>query len=209
MCSMMFGSLLYKHLSTSASPVPAQKMLTGILALSSACFFVPGHFRDERVTLWCFCIFELCCGVYYPAMGSLKSKLVEDGSRASIYGILRIPLNVFVVLALSTTKEGKHYRFVQDKRPRPNNESRRSAPRHRIHHVQRAVGGGCHCCSQDTDMISLQFPLSFSVPLHGTKTKHNLGNTYPSSVSLARSGATSKIVASRNSDLHVLYPQFH
>jgi hypothetical protein len=104
---MMFGSLLYKHLSTSATPVSPQKMLTGLLALASACFFIPGHFRDERITLWCFCIFELCCGVYYPAMGSLKSKLVEDGSRASIYGILRIPLNVFVVLALSTTKEGK------------------------------------------------------------------------------------------------------
>ena len=103
----MFGSLLYKHVSTSANPLPAQKMLTGILAVSSLCFFIPGHFRDERLTLWCFCIFELCCGVYYPAMGSLKSKLIEDGSRASIYGILRIPLNVFVVLALSTTKEGK------------------------------------------------------------------------------------------------------
>jgi hypothetical protein len=107
MCSMMFGSLLYKHVSTSAIPLSPQKMLTGLLALASACFFVPGHFRDERLTLWCFCIFELCCGIYYPAMGSLKSKLVEDGSRASIYGILRIPLNVFVVLALSTTKDGK------------------------------------------------------------------------------------------------------
>lgn len=104
---MMFGSLLYKRVSTSSNPLPAQKMLTGILAVSSLCFFIPGHFRDERLTLWCFCIFELCCGVYYPAMGSLKSKLIEDGSRASIYGILRIPLNVFVVLALSTTKEGK------------------------------------------------------------------------------------------------------
>jgi hypothetical protein len=40
-------------------------------------------------------------------MGSLKSKLVDDSSRASVYGILRIPLNVFVVLALSTTKEGE------------------------------------------------------------------------------------------------------
>jgi hypothetical protein len=107
MCSMMFGSLLYKHVSTSATPLSPQNMLTGLLALASACFFVPGHFRDERITLWCFCIFELCCGIYYPAMGSLKSKLVADGSRASIYGILRIPLNVFVVLALSTTKEGK------------------------------------------------------------------------------------------------------
>ncbi|KAF1828693.1 DUF791-domain-containing protein [Decorospora gaudefroyi] len=110
MCSMMFGSLLYKYISTSTTPLPAQKILTSILTLASLCFFIPGHYRDERLTLWSFCIFELCCGVYYPAMGSLKSKLIEDGSRASIYGILRVPLNVFVVLALSTTKEGEAHR---------------------------------------------------------------------------------------------------
>ena len=132
---MMLGSLLYKHVSTSSSPMPAQKMLTGILAVSSACFFIPGHFRDERVTLWCFCIFELCCGIYYPAMGSLKSKLIEDGSRASIYGILRIPLNVFVVLALSTTKEGKHLRYAQTWGPQLTVYSRRSASRYRLYYM--------------------------------------------------------------------------
>lgn len=41
-------------------------------------------------------------------MGSLRSKLIEDGSRASIYSILRIPLNVFAVLMLSSIKEGIH-----------------------------------------------------------------------------------------------------
>ncbi|KAF2851207.1 DUF791-domain-containing protein [Plenodomus tracheiphilus IPT5] len=110
MCSMMFGSMLYKRISTSATPMPAPKILTSLLALASACFFVPAYFRDERITLWCFCIFELCCGVYYPVMGSLKGKLIDDGSRASIYGILRVPLNVFVVLALSTTQEGESHR---------------------------------------------------------------------------------------------------
>ena len=103
----MFGSMLYKRISTSATPLPAQRILTGVLALASVCFFIPGHVHDERITLWCFCTFELCCGVYYPVMASLKGKLIEDGSRASIYGILRIPVNVFVVLALSTTKEGQ------------------------------------------------------------------------------------------------------
>ncbi|OAL46183.1 MFS general substrate transporter [Pyrenochaeta sp. DS3sAY3a] len=110
MCSMMFGSLLYKRLSSSPAPPPAPKILTGVLALASLCFFVPGYFRDERITLWCFCVFELCCGIYYPVMASLKGSLIEDGARASIYGILRIPLNVFVVLALSTTKEGEKHR---------------------------------------------------------------------------------------------------
>jgi hypothetical protein len=104
---MMFGSLMYKSISTSANPWPAQRILTGVLVLASLCFFIPGHVRDERITLWCFCIFELCCGAYYPVMASLKGKLVDDGLRASVYGMLRIPLNVFVVLALSTTKEGE------------------------------------------------------------------------------------------------------
>ena len=107
MCSMMFGSLLYKRISTSSKSLPAQQILTGVLALAAVCFFMPAYFRDERITLWCFCVFELCCGIYYPVMGSLKGKLIDDGSRASIYGILRVPLNVFVVLALSTTQEGK------------------------------------------------------------------------------------------------------
>jgi len=107
MCSMMFGSMLYKRISTSATPMPAPRILTSLLALASACFFVPAYFRDERITLWSFCIFEVCCGIYYPVMGSLKGKLIDDSARASIYGILRVPLNVFVVLALSTTQEGK------------------------------------------------------------------------------------------------------
>lgn len=111
MCSMMFGSMLYKRVSTGPTPLPASKILTSLLALAALCFFVPAYFRDERITLWCFCIFELCCGVYYPVMGSLKGKLIDDGSRASIYGILRVPLNVFVVLALSTTREGKSLRL--------------------------------------------------------------------------------------------------
>jgi len=110
MCSMMFGSMLYKRISTSATPMPAPRILTSLLALASACFFVPAYFRDERITLWSFCIFEVCCGIYYPVMGSLKGKLIDDSARASIYGILRVPLNVFVVLALSTTQEGESHR---------------------------------------------------------------------------------------------------
>ena len=152
MCSMMFGSLLYKRISTSATPLPAQKILTGTLALAALCFFIPGHFRDERITLWCFCVFELCCGVYYPAMASLKGKLIEDGSRASIYGILRIPLNVFVVLALSTTTEGKPPYYLSFKAGRLMTSSRRSASRYSLYYMQRTSDSSCYRCSQDFDI---------------------------------------------------------
>lgn len=103
---MMLGSMLYSNITTTSSTFPAKRVLIGTLAVASACFFIPGHFRDERVTLWCFCVFELCCGIYYPVMASIKGNLIDDSSRASVYTVLRIPLNAFVVLALSTTKEG-------------------------------------------------------------------------------------------------------
>ncbi|UPX19196.1 uncharacterized protein EKO05_0009465 [Ascochyta rabiei] len=110
MCSMMLGSLLYNNITTASTTFPAKRVLIGTLTVASACFFIPGHFRDERITLWCFCVFELCCGVYYPVMASIKGKLIDDSSRASVYTVLRIPLNAFVVLALSTTKEGESHR---------------------------------------------------------------------------------------------------
>ncbi|KAJ4290978.1 hypothetical protein N0V90_010174 [Kalmusia sp. IMI 367209] len=110
MCCMMFGSMLYNNLSASTSSLPAKQILIYTLAAASICFFLPAHIREENIVLWCFCIFEVCCGMYYPSMGSLKSKLIEDGMRASVYTILRVPLNAFVVLALSMTQEGEHHR---------------------------------------------------------------------------------------------------
>jgi FtsH-binding integral membrane protein len=43
-------------------------------------------------------------------MGARRAMIVDDGVRAKIYGILRIPLNIFVVVALTTTTEGDAHR---------------------------------------------------------------------------------------------------
>jgi hypothetical protein len=147
MCSMMFGSMLYNNITKSSSPFPAQRVLTGTLIVASFCFFIPGHFRDERITLWCFCLFELCCGIYYPVMASLKGKLIEDGSRATVYTLLRIPLNAFVVLALSTTKEGMISQFMTKQSTA--NSLRRDSSRCGVHNLQRATIGGRVGCTQD------------------------------------------------------------
>jgi MFS transporter, MFS domain-containing protein family, molybdate-anion transporter len=70
------------------------------------CFAIPVLIRDEKITFWSFCVFEVCCGLYFPLMAYQRGKIVEDGVRARMYGMMRIPLNVFVVLVLATTKEG-------------------------------------------------------------------------------------------------------
>lgn len=43
-------------------------------------------------------------------MGAQRGRIVDDGVRAKIYGLMRIPLNVFVVVALTTTVEGDEHR---------------------------------------------------------------------------------------------------
>jgi len=110
MCAMMLGSLFftyYSSLATSRWVVSSSKMLTVTLFVASACFILPVLVHNEAVNFWCFCIFEICCGIYFPSIAHLKEKIVEDGVRAKIYGILRIPLNIFVVLGLMLTKDGK------------------------------------------------------------------------------------------------------
>lgn len=110
MCSMMMGSMIYNYIITHHTSVTPTKLLVVNLSVAAASFFIPVLFRDERITFWCFCIFEVCCGVYFPLMAYQKGKIIDDSVRANVYGLMRVPLNCFVVLILSTTREGTQHR---------------------------------------------------------------------------------------------------
>ncbi|KAH7383469.1 hypothetical protein BKA64DRAFT_735687 [Cadophora sp. MPI-SDFR-AT-0126] len=110
MSSMMLGSLIYNYISTRYPQLPPTKLLIALLSLASATFFLPVICRDEKVTFWCFCLFEVCCGVYFPLIAYQKSKMIDDSVRANVYALMRIPFNVFLILVLSTTKEGFRHR---------------------------------------------------------------------------------------------------
>jgi len=113
MCAMMLGSMLftwYSALPAGRWVVPASILLSWTLMVAACCFLLPVLIRDEELTFWCFCIFEICVGIYYPTMGHLKEKFVSDGVRAKVYGMLRLPLNIFVVIGLGLTKDGERHR---------------------------------------------------------------------------------------------------
>src|SRR3954454_15088113 len=66
MCSMMLGSLLFTYHSSPPAGrgvVSSSTMLMATLMVASICFVVPVVCRQEVVTFWCFCIFEICCGI--------------------------------------------------------------------------------------------------------------------------------------------------
>ncbi|WYZ35551.1 hypothetical protein EsH8_X_000198 [Colletotrichum jinshuiense] len=100
MASTLLASLLYPRLSALVS-TPSRLLLCVLLAANVVFLALgTGGPRPEQVTFWLFCLFEACVGLYFPSMGYLKGKVVDDGVRAQVYGVLRIPLNVFVVVSL-------------------------------------------------------------------------------------------------------------
>lgn len=87
-------------------------LLVGILAAADGVFYALEQPRGEQLSFWLFCLFEACVGMYWPCMGYLKGQLVDDGVRAQLYGMLRVPLNVFVVVSLYFTGDGDAYAKV-------------------------------------------------------------------------------------------------
>lgn len=49
------------------------------------------------LSLSAFLLFEFCCGVYFPSVGVLKSEVVPEQVRGTVYNLYRVPLNAIVV----------------------------------------------------------------------------------------------------------------
>lgn len=107
MCTMLAGSAIYGRLrSRQSAPQTPSDILLGVVVVVSCCLGAVVNMRDERLMFFAFCIIEGCIGVYFPAMASLKSQLVDDDIRGRVYSVLRAPLNVFVVVAHCLDEEG-------------------------------------------------------------------------------------------------------
>ncbi|KAL2256648.1 hypothetical protein VTK26DRAFT_1357 [Humicola hyalothermophila] len=105
MAATLASSLAFNSI-TKRQLVRHTTLLVAILGVSAACFFLSAKPGSELSAFWIFCLFEAAVGMYWPCMGYLKGKLIDDGVRAQVYGMLRIPLNIFVVVSLLITGDG-------------------------------------------------------------------------------------------------------
>lgn len=108
MSAMMLGSMLFSVIDLR-SERETGRLLLSILAMAAISLMVPVLMRTEGLTFWSFAIFEACVGMYFPTMGRLKSEIVDDAVRGKVYALMRLPLNIFVVLALGLTQEGESF----------------------------------------------------------------------------------------------------
>mmetsp|Transcript_269 Transcript_269/g.455 ORF Transcript_269/g.455 Transcript_269/m.455 type:complete len:482 (-) Transcript_269:135-1580(-) len=104
MMSCMLGSQVFEVLLASGKRTP-QRVMVLVFALSAVALAIGPITSLFGVSAtfprYCgFLLFEVCVGVYFPAIGTLKSQIVPEAYRSAIYNIFRIPLNVIVLIVL-------------------------------------------------------------------------------------------------------------
>jgi hypothetical protein len=82
-------------------------LVTGNLAL-----FQLSKAKTENMSFGLFLVLGACFGLYWPAMGTLKGRLLEDGIRAKIYSIMRVPVHLFVVASILLLKDSTNFTKV-------------------------------------------------------------------------------------------------
>lgn len=99
MVCCMAGSSLF---SISMDKLPGERLavfIFGAGSLAMACIAFAG---SETIKFLGMNIFEICVGMYWPCMGTLKGVIVPESKRAAIYNLYRIPLNFIVLFSLLT-----------------------------------------------------------------------------------------------------------
>ncbi|KAF7538837.1 hypothetical protein G7054_g2644 [Neopestalotiopsis clavispora] len=107
MAAMILGALLFGTIMARSVTLLRSRLSTFLLSVA---FFVAGvsffaaSFAKTEVQLFCaFLLLEACNGLYIPSMAFERGQIVSDSGRASVYGLMNIPLFLFVILALLLT----------------------------------------------------------------------------------------------------------
>ncbi|XP_031574732.1 molybdate-anion transporter-like [Actinia tenebrosa] len=98
MVSIMLGSSIFKYLCRTNSPESFMRVVFAVAAMSLT---VPIISPKSQTSIFiAFLVFEVCVGIFWPALGTMRSKYVPEESRATIMNMFRIPLNFIVILIL-------------------------------------------------------------------------------------------------------------
>lgn len=97
MLSCMVGTEIFSRVSKTVS---VEKCLIIVLGCASVTMFLSAQFASYHLRVGMFCLFELCVGAYWPAMGMQRSKYIPDQIRSTVMNIFRVPLNLIVIISL-------------------------------------------------------------------------------------------------------------
>lgn len=114
MATMVLGTMLFRFLIRTVKPETTDKipLFSAVLPTLILCttffvgalsFLIAAFSRGEFDTYMAFLLLEFCNGVYVSSMAYHRSLIVNDSSRAMVYGFMNIPLFIFVVIVVYAT----------------------------------------------------------------------------------------------------------
>ncbi len=108
MVCCMAGSSIF---SIAMEKMKPEQLAAIAFSVASFAFLVMSSSNSTTSTFLSMNLFEVCVGMYFPSMGTMKGMIVPEDKRAAIYNLFRIPLN-FIVLFSLLTDLTPHISFV-------------------------------------------------------------------------------------------------
>lgn len=98
MLCIMIGSSIFKLISKYSSTESFMRIILGISALT---FMMPIMFPLHQCMIFLsFLMFEICVGIFWPSLSTMRGKYVPENTRATIMNLFRVPLNLIVIIIL-------------------------------------------------------------------------------------------------------------
>jgi MFS transporter, MFS domain-containing protein family, molybdate-anion transporter len=97
MVCIMIGSKVFEVVIAQR---PAEHLARWVFVASAASLAVPILSSSHTLQLLAFCVFELCCGLYFPSVGTMRSRYIPEEVRSTVMNIFRVGLNGIVVIVL-------------------------------------------------------------------------------------------------------------
>ena len=79
-----------------------ERLAIFVFALAAIAFGLVVGGTSATATFLGMNLFEMCVGMYFPSMGTMKAAIVPEDKRAATYNLFRIPLNFIVLCSLLT-----------------------------------------------------------------------------------------------------------
>jgi len=108
MCGAAVFSLADPQVRPSAVLFPTLVLSASALLTASICI----QLKTASVVVFvAFLVYEFTIGIYFPAMGTMKSHVVPEPMRASVYSFFRVPMNMILCsMLLSRFKLDESFR---------------------------------------------------------------------------------------------------
>eukprot|EP00043_Microstomoeca_roanoka_P017286 m.180132 g.180132 ORF g.180132 m.180132 type:complete len:433 (-) comp16610_c0_seq14:1590-2888(-) len=97
-CSSL-GGALFKW-ATGGRGLEVRSVMMIVFLGSGIAFTIPALFTTTTPTFCAFLFYEIWVGMFWPAMGTLRSVFVEEHVRSTTLNLFRVPLNALVCVLL-------------------------------------------------------------------------------------------------------------